>query len=298
MRILVTGLNGFLGTYVCNKLKDKHDVVGIGTLKRESIVGIEYFRAYIESSTFVSEMTEKVKNCDVIIHLAAYIDKDNFNDKLIDVNCKGTAHLVKLAKELNAKKIIHSSGLTVIGEPVNLPITEEHRTDPNTLYHITKLMSEKIVNLGSTYNIKPINLRIPSPIGVGMNENTILPMILKRCLENKPIVILGKGSRRQNYIDVRDVAEAIVSSVDKDIEGVYNIASETTISNVELAKLCIDLTGSSSEIVFSEKEDPEESKYWDASIEKAKDVLFFKPKYSLENTINDIIHHFRREGNQ
>lgn len=296
MRILVTGSNGFIGKYVSNRLKEEYDVIGIGMRDKSTVQGIKYHQAFIESSTFVDQIKEKVKFCDVVIHLAAFIDKDEFSNKLIDVNCKGTNHVLQLAKELNCKKIIHTSSLPIIGKPMTLPITEEHELNPRTLYHNTKLMSEKIINLGSEYNIKPINLRIPSPIGVGMNEKTILPLILRQCLGNNPITLYGTGERRQNYIDVRDITEVIVNSVKNDIEGTYNVATEKTISNIELAKLCIHLTNSYSKIVFNGKEDPENSFCWDISLEKIKKAMPYKLKYTLVDTINDLLTEMDKEN--
>lgn len=296
MRILVTGSNGFIGNYVCNQLKEDHEVIGIGTTSKSVVSNIKYYQAFIESSNFVSEIKEQVKFCDVIIHLAAYINGNNFNEKLIDINCKGTLNIVQLGKELKVKKIIHSSSLPIIGEPLVLPITEEHKLHPNTLYHTSKLMAENIINLGSIYNITPINLRIPSPIGIGMNENTFLPLILKRSLNKQDIEIYGKGMRRQNYIDVRDITEIIVKSVINEIEGTFNVASEETVSNIELAKLCIKLTKSSSKIIYSDNEDPEESYSWETSIEKIKSVLLYKPKYTLNDTISGLLSYWNNSG--
>jgi len=292
MRILITGSNGFIGNYACNRLKHEHEIIGIGTKHLSTVPGIIYHKANIEDQSFVAEIKKKVEHCDIVIHLAAQMDKDNFNYKLIDVNCRGSLNVLLLAKELGAKKIIHSSGLTVIGKPVFLPITEEHPTSPSTLYHITKLTSEQIINLGSQHNINAVNLRIASPVGIGMNEGTILPVLLKRCLKNQPIIIHGNGLRKQNYIDVRDVAEAIFATIDNGIDGTFNIASETVISNIDLANLCIKTTKSYSEITFNGKEDPEESYCWNTSILSAKKTFSFEPQYSLVDTINDMLNYW------
>lgn len=289
LKILITGSNGFLGKYVCNILKEEHELVGIGTKNESSVSGIEYHSINIESDHFVSDIMSKVGACDIIIHLAAYIDKDNLNKRLIDVNCIGSLNIVSAARELGVKKIIYSSGLPVIGKPMILPITEEHPQYPNTLYHISKLMTEHIMRLAYDYGIKYVNLRIPSPIGIGMNENTILPVMLKHCLKDEPMLIYGRGLRKQNYIDARDIAEAIKTLVKNDVDGTFNITSETVISNIELAKLCKKITESNSEIVYIDKQDPEETYCWKASIDKAKEAFLFKPKYTLKDTILDIL---------
>lgn len=293
MKVLVTGSNGFIGSNVCETLKKNYKVIGIGTKSNSKVSDIEYHKMNIESVDFVDKIKNKIQNCDIIAHFAAQIDKDNYNEKLIDVNCIGSLNIVKAAKSLGAKTIIHSSSIPIIGIPINTPITEEHKTKPKSLYHITKLAAEHIIDLAVYDGIKTVHLRIPSPIGIGMDNNTILPVFLKKCINEEDIIIYGNGSRTQNYIDVRDICNAIIGVIEYDVEGVYNIASGKSISNFELAKLCLSISGSSSLIYFNGLEDPDENYYWDISIEKANKEFMFQPSYSLEDSIINILNSLR-----
>jgi UDP-glucose 4-epimerase len=294
VKILVTGSNGFIGKHICKRLRQEHEIIGLGTKSEGTLSGIQYIQADIVSLEFIPELKDRLNSCDVIIHVAACIDMSLFNDKLIDVNCKGTSHIMQLAKEIGCHQLIHTSSLPVIGFPTELPIIEEQLPKPNTLYHSSKLAAEYIVNQGVKYGIKPVNLRLPSPIGVGMSEKTLLPILLKQSLLHQPISIYGKGLRRQNYIDVRDITDAVEKCIANGVEGTYNIASETVISNIDLAKLCIEMTNSDSRITFTDKEDLEEKYCWDISIEKAKEAFAFKPQYTLRNTIMDILYSWKQ----
>lgn len=293
MNLLVTGSNGFIGGYICERLKKEHKVIGIGRKKENRIPDIEYLKEDITSDFFVDNVKSKLNKVDVIIHAAACISKNDFEHDLIYTNCRGTLNIVKLAKELKAHKIIHLSSLPVIGKPLILPIREDHPTSPITLYHTTKLAAEHIINLSSKYGVNPINLRITSPIGIGMNENTILTIFLKNSLNNNPIYVYGKGQRKQNYIDVRDIAEAIALILDYNVEGIFNIGSASSISNLDLAYLCKDITDSKSEIVLNSKEDPEEDFCWDVSCEKAQKAFNFIPQYTLQESIIQISNHLK-----
>lgn len=294
MKILVTGSNGFIGRYICQRLQLEHEVIGLGTKPKGYLSNIEYIQADIEKPEFVTKIKERLKECYVIIHAAACIDMNPFNDQMIDINCKGTNHVMQLAKETGCRQLIHISSLPVIGFPSGLPITEEHLPKPNSLYHISKLTAEHIINQGFNYGIKSVNLRITSPIGAGMNEKTLLPILLKRSLQNQPITIYGRGLRKQNYIDVRDIAEAVARCVDHKVDGIYNIAAETVISNIDLARLCIELTNSDSQIFFEGREDPEEEYCWKTSIVKAKESIGFQQQYTLQTTIMDILDYWNR----
>lgn len=297
MNILITGSNGFIGKNLCYKLSEISDVTVFGMgkgINRNSFVK-NYIEYDISIDSFNKDIITRLQNCDVIIHTAACIDKDDFNSQLIDVNCRGTNNILNLAKEINCKKIIYISSIPVIGIPTNLPITENHITKPNTLYHITKLTGEYIVNQAEKYNILPIILRIPSPVGIGMNPKTILPIFLKQCILNNDIQILGNGSRKQNYIDIRDIEQAVQKCLIKNVKGCFNIASNKTISNLELAELCIKLCNSHSRIIFSNTFDKEENVCWDISIKKAKEYLDYMPLYSIEDTIKVMIEEYRKE---
>jgi UDP-glucose 4-epimerase len=122
-----------------------------------------------------------------------------------------------------------------------------------------------------------------------MKPDTILPTFIKVCRANSDITILGKGQRIQNYIDVRDICHAVLRSIEKmDKYGVFNIANDKSYSNLELAYICKKVLGSKSDILFQGK-DAFERYNWTISIEKAKKELEFTPKYTIEQSILDLI---------
>jgi nucleoside-diphosphate-sugar epimerase len=292
MRILITGSNGFIGRYLCNRLKNHHHLIGVGTKKDSLHNDIEYYSMSIEEDSFPHYIKSKINSCDIVIHLAAQITKSNTDKMLIDINCNGSLNVLLAAIELGAKKIIYASSVPVIGIPRILPITEIHPALPTSLYHITKLMPEHIFSLAEKYDIKSINLRISSPIGIGMRENTILPTFIKSCISNKPIVIFGNGSRYQNFIDVRDIAEAFKKAIDNDVSGTFNVVSDKGISNLDLAMKCLKITNSNSEIIIQNEFDPEDSHIWEVSSLKSKKYLSFSPIYSLEESIYELFRHY------
>ena len=161
--------------------------------------------------------------------------------------------------------------LGVIGLPEQIPITEEHPVAPRTTYHASKLFGEHRVTMANQAGeSNGAILRLPSPVGPGMPDHRILPLFVQRALNNDALVLLGQGTRRQNYVDVRDVAIAVASCIRRHTVGALNnVASDSAISDHELAELCKSILNSSSPIMFSEDPDPEESVSWDISITKA-----------------------------
>ena len=291
MKILITGVNGFIGKALVSYLS-KENMIIYGTGLEEKFLGkesINYIQSNLGSDEFLKEFKE-VKKIDIIIHCAAIIDYSNHNSNLIKVNCYGIFNIIELAKLTNTQKIIYISSIQIVKKNNNI-LTERDILDPPTLYHTTKIFGEQYLK-----NIKDIEkfiLRISSPVGKGMPKDKILSTFVKKSYFNEKIRILGRGKRVQNYINVKDIAEVIRKIiVEEREEGIYNIASPTSISNFELAKLCKKTLNSTSEIYF-EGIDKEENDIWNIDISKAKEKLNFLPKISLEETILEI-----SEGNK
>lgn len=285
-RVLVTGAAGFIGRYTIKKLQEMgYEVIAlVRPGRKERNRTVQTFEADISDANRLSVVFAQVKQCDVVIHLAANIDMEDA-EGIISVNCGGTYHVITLAKQLSAKKFIYISSIPVIGEPRVLPVTEEHMVKPQTLYHISKYMGEQMVQTLCPLNMQKVILRIASPIGVGMRENNYLSVLLKKCYRNEGIELYGRGLRIQNYIDVRDIASAIVCAVEVNCEGVFLIAGKQEITNRELAFLCKEITESSVEIIWGKREDLEEKRQWIIAADKARKQLGFVPEYKLRDTI-------------
>ena len=297
MNILVTGVNGLIGKRIVSYLQKNNRVIGVGRhLKYTGTEFIDYISADLSKECFIDKFKNLKYGIDVIIHCGAYIGYDLISLECIKTNCDGIYNIVKLAKMTNCKKIIYISSLPVIGSPIYLPIDENHPTMPKTLYHATKLFGENYFSLLKDIGIDTISLRITSPISEEMPQNKILPVLVKRCIEHKDIELYGTGKRVQNYIDVKDIVRAIEKAIEKDVCGVFNIASDKSYSNLELANICKRITKSTSKIIFNGIDDPEDKSVWDVSIEKAKKELGFYPTISIESLIIKIMNkQFKRE---
>lgn len=297
MNILVTGSNGFVGGALARILGEDNYIIGCGT-KEQAVVEVDkYVRWDMGREDVPQEIVSE--DIDIIVHAAACLDKNNTNEELIFANCLGTHRIFCLAKEKEVKKVYYISGLPVIGTPKIHPITEEHPLEPPTMYHATKLAGEFILNQLIGDGIEVVNLRVPSPIGPGMPVKTILPIFASNALRGDTIKIVGKGTRRQNYLDVRDLATLIQESLEmKDIAGTYNIASKETVSNVELATLCIELADSNSNVEFLPMEDITDDQVWDTDTGLISEKLNFVQNYTIRDSVADIIQHLKIERDE
>ena len=146
------------------------------------------------------------------------------------------------------------------------------------------------------YGLRTTSFRISAPVGIGMNPKTIFSVFVENAVKNRPLTIAGKGGRKQTYVHVRDIAQALYLAVIKEkAQGVYNLSSYNMISNKELAELIIKETKSNSEIVYSGIDDKEENYIWDVSLEKIKKDLEYVPKVDLSTAIRELAEFKRKE---
>lgn len=291
MNILLTGCNGFIGRYIAAKLLEAgHYVHGVGTAPLPCSPMTTYSQVDISSGEQFSIFRRKLEQIDILIHCAAYISYNDSDPKIMMVNAIGTHNLVEMAKAVGISKIVYCSSSGVIGYPVIHPITEDHPLHPTTVYHVSKLCGEYLVRASG---IDYIIFRIPSPIGIGMNENTILPVLIKNCISKSDILLRGTGSRIQNYISIQDISTAILLAITSRECGNFNLSGEC-ISNIALAELCKNIIKSESNIIVLNDDDPTDHYVWDLSPKLAENVLGFKSQISLSSTIGEIANYFRK----
>ena len=293
MRVLVTGSNGFIGHHVCAWLRE-HEcyVIGVGRHTEALAECDEYVCCDLFTEQTHSLLDNlQVDGIDALVHLAADMRHEPYAVSVVANNCVGTQRLLELCERKKVPVFVQLSSLPVIGHnPVQHPVTEDHPLKPPTVYHVTKHTQELLANYASyTFGLRTVSFRICSPVGEGVNPNTIFPVFVRKAVNNEDITLYGKGTRQQTYIHVADIAQAIYKAIlSPAAQGVYNLASYNRISNLDLAKKCIALTGSSSKILFSGTPDPLDDAVWDISIEKARKDMGYEPEKSIEFAIREL----------
>jgi UDP-glucose 4-epimerase len=287
MKCLVTGINGVVGKNISNLLSEKYgfDIWGCGrTNKNDS----KYFTLDLSDRVAVLDLFSK-NNFDCVIHCAANIsNEDPF--EVYGNNIVSTLNIVEAVLTYNVKKIFNISSIPIIGEILQLPITEEHPNNPTTAYHFSKLQSEQIVEYYCKDKIDFLNIRIPSPVGRDMPLRSVFPIFVEKIKKNKNITLIGDSQRRQNFLDLRDLANFIYkASLVNGISGLFNVAAKKTYSNLELAEAIILKLGSNSKIINNMTDSNLSNQNWDISTNKAKKYFGYISEYDLEDTLEWVL---------
>ena len=283
MNILVTGHSGWIGKVISDYLSESFNIYGISRRAghHRQLSGLimgdltdPYTKIKIASVTPV---------CDVIVHCAGVIE-DTSEASL--VNCYGAHQIMDLAN-IWGSQVIYISSIGVIGHSYST-ITESTPPRPETAYHHSKLYGEHLVEIVGK-DLTTAILRIAPPIGPGMDEGKILSTFISRALQGQDLEIYGHGTRKQTYVDIFDIAQAVKGCIDYHASGIFNIAGNECISNLDLARRVKHIIGSESNIslVGSSRPDWQDNFVFDISNQRAKDVIKFMPT-DLDTSIKEI----------
>ena len=244
-KILITGVNGYIGNCLYHFLKGKFKVVGID---KESVSKNTIYRCNILNTKKLEQILYKTKP-EIVIHLAAQslVDETINKEKYYNNNVVATNRLLRSMKKSNVKKIIFSSTSAVYKQS-SKPLKENSKLKPLSTYAKTKLACEK--NILKQKEIKSVVLRffnvcsaLKKPcIGELHNPEThLIPTIVYKAIYNKRIYIYGNdfptpdGTCIRDYIHIKDICSAIEKSIrfllNKKKSKIFNIGNYKGLSN-------------------------------------------------------------------
>ncbi len=318
---LITGGAGFIGSHLAEYLLARGQQVtvidNLSTGRFENIAHLEGtpgFRYAIEDIRHAAVMDRLVSECDVIYHLAAAVGVFSIVHSPIDtleINVGGTEIVLQTARRYR-KRVLIASTSEVYGKGVKVPFSEDDdrilgpTTKSRWSYAASKELDEflalayhKAANLPVTI-VRLFNTVGPRQVG---HYGMVVPRFVRWALAGEPIQVYGDGQQSRCFANVHDVVDAIarLAACDAAIGEVFNIGSNEEVTIYELAERVKARTGSSSEIVLIPYDRAYEVGFEDMrrrvpDISKIRRVIGWHPTTPLDVTIDQIVAHFRAQG--
>ena len=298
MKALITGGAGFIGSHLSDKLiKLGHEVIIIDNLTNGRLNNIEHlldnknFKFHELDIINLEYIRPIFKDVDWVFHLAGIGDivPSIENPKqYYDCNVTGTFNVLESSRAVGVKKIIYAASSTCYGIPDNYPTAETADIRPQFPYALTKYMAEELImHWSQTYNIPAISLRLFNVYGPRSRTSgaygAVFGVFLAQKLAEKPYTIVGDGKQTRDFTFVSDIAAAFIAAAESDVSGeIINIGSDNTYSVNRLVEL---LDG---DMVNIPKRPGEPDCTW-ADISKARKLLNWKPKVSLEEGVGIVL---------
>lgn len=298
MKILVTGGAGYIGSVLVPELlKDGYDVRVVDTLWFGNHLPKE---CELCEGSILEFKDEWLDGVETIIHLAGLsndpmAEYDPMSNYIL--NAAATAYLAQRAKEKKVRRFIMASTCSVYGFAADKMFNEDENPSPQYPYGISKLMAERaLLSLMDTY-FGVVILRKGTVGGYSprMRYDLVVNTMTKIALSQGKIVVRNASLWRP-VIDIRDVVEAYKKALKAEVWGIFNIMERNyTIKGLaEVIAEAIQHCGKEKPAI--EIYDRFDLRNYRVSGQKASDNLGFKAKYSVEDTVRDLVKRIEQGG--
>jgi len=263
-RILVTGGAGFVGSCLVDKLIENPDnfVVIVDNLSTGNILRLpakntgnwKFIKCDANFFEDIAAIMTSFK-FDYVFHYAAVVGVKRTLDNPVKVleDIQGFKHILSLCKNTGVKRIFFSSSSEVYGEPFEHPQNEQTTPLNSRLpYAIVKNVGEAFLrSYQQEFDLEYTIFRFFNTYGPKQSTDFVMSRFIKAAVNNEPITIYGDGKQTRTFCYKDDNVDACVNSLylGKHINDTVNVGSDMEIQVIELARIVIDITGSSSEII-------------------------------------------------
>jgi UDP-glucose 4-epimerase len=304
-KILVAGGAGFIGSHIVEALlKTGAEVTVLDNLSAGKMSNLENCK---HNSNFhfikgdirnFEQVKTAVMNADAVFNDAAIVSVrlSVDNPMLVnEVNVNGALNLLKASIDSGVKRFVQASSASVYGDTETLPIIEDTLPRPISPYAVSELAAESYARaFHKTYGLETVCLRYFNVYGPRQSYSPYtgaITIFMNQLLKNEQITIFGDGEQTRDFVYAEDVASAnLLALTKKEAAGEsFNIATGTGTSVNKLVKTLIEIVGKPSVKLLRTEPKPGEIKHSVASIEKARKILDYRPCFSIEIGLKQLV---------
>ena len=297
MRVLITGVGGFIGSNLARHHLSQGDYVfGVDNFvtgkesNLQDLTELELYRYGVMES-----IDNLPANVDVIYHFASPASPEKYMAlamNTMEVNTTGTLALLQYSLRIGARFVFASTS-EIYGDPLVSPQSEEYWGNvnpigPRSVYDEAKRFGETLVaHFQREHNSNAGIIRIFNTYGPNMDpfDGRVVSTFIRQALRGEPLTVFGDGSQTRSFCFIDDLIRGIVSMGRSNPPGPINLGNPEERDLIDLAQIVLRITNSKSELVFQTlpEDDP---KRRCPDITRAKTLLGWEPRVGIEEGIS------------
>jgi nucleoside-diphosphate-sugar epimerase len=302
MKVLVTGVAGFVGSHLAEKLlSENYDVVGVDKFldnyaRRFKQKNLEPFLKhpkfkFLEEDLLRLNLRELLKDVSFVFHLAAQPGvRSSWGDEFVQYsqnNIMATQLLLEASKESQVKKIVYASSSSVYGDTDDLPMREEGNTRPVSPYGVSKLAAEHLCYLyWKAYGVPTVSLRFFTVYGPRQRPDMFFHIFMDRLRKNQEVPLYDDGEQTRDFTYCGDIVDGLLGAALYPGAGeVFNLGGGTESSVLNAIHIVENLSGRKAKLKTFERQKGD-VRHTRARLDSATEKLRYRPKISLEEGLS------------
>jgi len=306
LRILVAGAAGFIGSHLCDRLlAEGHEIYAVDNFITGSPENIRHLGddprfCFIEHD--VVKPFEPPGPVDAVMNLASPASPVDYLEhpiETLEVGSKGSQNLLEIARKYQAKYLVTSTS-ECYGDPLEHPQVETYwgnvnPVGPRSCYDESKRYAEAItMAYHRTYQLRTNIARIFNTYGPKMqlDDGRVVPAFIDQALRGEPLTVFGSGSQTRSFCYVRDMVDGLYRLLLSEERYPVNLGNPTELTILQFALKIKEAAGSDAPIEFRPlpQDDPKRRR---PDISKAKRILGWEPRVSLDEGLEETLAYFR-----
>ena len=306
MKALVTGVAGFVGSHLAEKLLgENYDVVGVDKFldnyprrfKQKNLGSLLKHPSFkfLEKDLLQANLRELLKDVSYVFHLAAQPGvRSSWGDEFIQYsqnNIMATQLLLEASKESRVKKIVYASSSSVYGDTDDLPMREEGNTRPVSPYGVSKLAAEHLCYLyWKAYGVPTVSLRFFTVYGPRQRPDMFFHIFMDCLRKNEEVPLYDDGEQTRDFTYCGDIVDGLLGAALYPGAGeVFNLGGGTESSVLNAIHIVEKLSGRKAKLKTFERQKGD-VRHTRARLDSAREKLRYHPKVSLEEGLSQQWH--------
>ena len=303
MRSLVTGVAGFIGSHLAERLiKEGHEVVGIDcfidyyarSIKEKNLKELLQVSGFtfLEGNLLEVNLSDLLVGVDYIFHQAAQAGvRSSWGDEFeiyISNNILATQKLLEACKHSDIRRFIYASSSSVYGDSEELPLRERSLLKPVSPYGVTKLAAEHLCySYWKNYQVPVISLRYFTVYGPRQRPDMAFHRFVRAILDGGEIEIYGNGEQTRDFTFISDAVSGNILAMKNNAEGeIFNIGGGSRVSVNEVLDIIQNIAGKTAKIVYRDVQKGD-VRHTLADTNKAKKHLGYIPEVDLKTGLKE-----------